>query len=238
MTAETEINNINKKREEIFGSLSKFGINRDDVLFLNEKDPAEPWLSSDQLMSIARQAGGYKTTSITFDKFIPERQQVIYTALVEDEFGRTYVRSGAATENENAQIDADTLAQARSMKAALTASGFNPFKAGSVVSISDKQAQRGLSQNELAQHETTEEAALRVKDLKQIHALAVAKRLINFQQGFKDDSAYRVWLFEKFNIDSAAQANRVLRAQIINALNLYDQLERPNLTEEELRLLA
>ncbi|GEM_PF-3153909 len=234
MTAEE----ISNKREDIFFQLAKFGINRNEVLFLNEKDPTEPWLSSDLLMSIARQAGGFKTTSVTFDKFVPERQQVIYTALVEDECGRQCIRSGAATEGENAEIDADTLAQSRGMKAALTGAGFNPFKAGSVVSISDKDAFKKLSNDKLAKHESAEEAALRVKDLKQIHAIATAKRLVNYQQGFKDDSEYRSWLFENFKIESAVEANRQLRAQIINQLSIYDPLQQPSLSEQQLRDIA
>lgn len=235
LTAEREVDN---KREEIYFALSNFGINRDEVLFLNEKDPTEPWLSSDQLMSIARQAGGFKTTSIQFDKYVEERGQVIYTALVVDDFDRTCSRSGVATEGENTLIDADTLAQARALKAALTGAGFNPFKAGSLVTIENKYAGQQLPQNQIVSHESIDEATLRVKDLKQINAIATAKRLKVYKGGGRDDSAYRTWLSENFGVNSAADADRSLRAQIINALELYDPLSRPDLSEEDLHALA
>ncbi len=102
------------KQQEILDELNKrFGIDPERILFINPRDANDPWIPPDELMSIARQHGGFKLVSVTHDKFISETMQQIYTATVVDAQERTFVRSGVAMLGEKPdgiEIDPDVLA--------------------------------------------------------------------------------------------------------------------------------
>jgi hypothetical protein len=193
------------------------------VLFLNERDKTEPWIPADLQEAIARQVGTFKHISVTHDKFINERQQVIYTATVIDTADRSYTRTGAAIIGEapnGVEMDVDVLAASRALNAALNAAGFNPFKAGSVVNIAEARESlqaKPLNPTEQQLHAVEDEATARRTDLARIHALAVEKGLTVG----KDDSRYRDELFEHYGVRTAAILNRTERAAVVNWLTNY-----------------
>jgi hypothetical protein len=209
------------KQQEILDELNKrFGIDPERILFINARDQNDPWIPPDELMSIARQHGGFKLVSVTHDKFVGETAQQIYTATVVDALDRTFVRSGVATlgEKPNGQdIDTETLASGRALGAALRDAGFHPYKSGSIVNL-DAARQHLEERNRNRDLQRIEdEAALRTKDLKQIHALAGEKGLIvgnNY-------TAYRLFLSYKFGTLTVVGLDAATRAQVINALNNY-----------------
>lgn len=220
-----------QKQQEILDELNKrFGIEPDRILFLNPRDANDPWIPPDEMMSIARQHGGFTLVSVTHDKFIGETSQQIYTATVVDAQERTFVRSGVATlgERPNGQdIDTETLASGRALSAALRDAGFHPYKSGSIVSLDDarqniEERRRG---RELQRIE--DESALRIKDLKQIHALAREKGLIVGDNKI----GYHLWLAEKFNVKSVAALDAPTRTRVINSLRNYID-EFADLTDE------
>lgn len=195
----------------------------DRILFLNERDKTEPWIPADIQEAIARQVGSFKHISVTHDKFINERQQVIYTATVIDNADRSFTRTGAAIIGETPNgfnIDVDNLAQSRALNAALNAAGFNPFKAGSVVGLAEAREtleSKPLNETQQQLHQIEDEATSRRNDLARIHALAEEKGL----WVGKDDSRYRKELFENYGQKTAAVLNRVERAAVINWLTNY-----------------
>lgn len=212
------------KQTEIASQLNQlFGIKEERILFLNPRDENEPWIPPSELESIARQVGGFKTISVTHDKFIPETQQTVYLATVVDNSDRTFLRSGVATLDEKPNgedIDTDVLASGRALGAALQAAGFNPFKSGSIVNLHEFRENfrpQNLSRQEREIHSIEDEAMLRTKDLRQIHALAVEKGL--WVGG--NDSRYRQELQKTFGVKTSAILNREERAQVINWLNNY-----------------
>lgn len=193
------------------------------VLFLNDRDKTEPWIPADLQEAIARQVGTFKHISVTHDKFIEARQQVIYTAMVVDTADRSFTRTGAAIIGESpngVEMDADILASSRALNAALNAAGFNPFKAGSVVGLAEAREAlnaRPLNQNEQQLHAVEDEATSRRNDLARIHVLAVEKGLWIGRDG----SRYREELFKNYGQQTAAVLNRVERAAVINWLTNY-----------------
>lgn len=197
----------------------------DRILFLNERVPEEPWIPADVMEAIARQVGSFKHISVTHDKFIESRGQVIYTATIVDNFDRTFTRSGAAllTEEPNGvKIDTDVLAQTRALNAALNAAGFNPFKAGSVVDLDLRRSEPApppLTAFEKDLHLANDEGALRLKDLRQIHAIAEKKGLIVD----KDQSRYRKELAAAFGVNSAAVLSPAERVAVINWIENYQE---------------
>lgn len=218
-------NNIKtQKQHEIANKLNEiFGINPDRILFLNPRDQNEPWIPPSELESIARQIGGFKTISVSHDKFIPETMQVVYKATVIDNSDRTFTRSGVANVDEQPNgedINSDVLASGRALGAALQAAGFNPFRSGSVVDLHEFQKSfepQNLSRTEIEIHSIQDEASLRSKDLRQIHALAVEKGL--WVDG--DDTRYRQELNRNFGVMTSAVLDRTQRASVINWLTNY-----------------
>lgn len=206
---------------------SRFGLSDAELnrcLFFS-KDQDEPWIPPDLLEAIARQTGGFQAINATYDKFIPELNQVVYTGMVEDQQGRVFMRSGVATIGErpgDAEIDEHTLAKGRGLSGALTGAGFNPFKAGTVVEMSLELSPRTggerLPDLQRDLDQVTEAAAVRIKDLRAIHAEAEKRQLIKG----KDMSGYRAWLFEKFGVHTAAHMDEQDRARVINALQQID----------------
>lgn len=212
-------NNLKTARqEEILSKLNQnFGIKPDRILFINKRDPNDPWIPSDELESIARQVDGFKHVAVNHDKFIPERQQVVYTAMVVDKNDTSFTRTGIATIDENDEIDADTLASGRALGAALRAAGFHPYRSGSVVDFA--QLRDSIEQKRTDEKLTAieEEARSRSNDLKQIHALATKKGLIIGSNRI----GYHLWLAEKYGVKTAINFDQSKRAQLINSLRNY-----------------
>jgi len=207
--------NLTLKQEDIKNQLAgQFSIDPERIYFLNEKKPEEPWLPAEALITIARQSGEFQGIDETVAQYIQPLNQVVHSATAVDKDGRSYTRSGVATIGEREDLDAHALAAGRAVSAALTAAGFNPLRPGVVVSLDLKipvdSAHAGLA----------DEAQLRNKDLKQIHALAVEKNLIRIMPGNnKDMTAYRALLKEKFGTNTAAAFDATQRASLINHLS-------------------
>lgn len=187
-------------------------------------DQEEPWIPSDILEAIARLTGGFETISSVYDKVRTETQHLVYAGLVVDREGRSYPRSGVAKiDGETVGgtlFDGDALAENRALSASLQAAGFDPFKAGSVVSIGKLEHGPSRSgtplddrQKELQQ--ITDAAELRTKDLRQIHAVAEKKGLIVD----KNDRLYRRWLMDNFQLTSSAFVDHETRMTIVAKLN-------------------
>ncbi|MDQ3132423.1 MAG: hypothetical protein M3Q99_16875 [Acidobacteriota bacterium] len=212
------------KQAEITSQLNQlFGIKEERILFLNPRDENEPWIPPSELESIARQVSGFKTISVTHDKFISETSQIVYMASVVDNSDRTFLRSGVAKlgEQPNGEdIDVDVLASGRALGAALQAAGFNPFKSGSIIDLKEFKENfkpKSFYPQEIENHAIEDEAALRNKDLRQIHALAVEKGLWSGDDG----SRYREELFQQFGVTTSAILDRTQRAAVINWLTNY-----------------
>jgi hypothetical protein len=195
---------------------NRFEIDEERILFLNPARPEEPWIPPEELMSIARQAGGFKSIGVTFDQFIQGLNQVAYTANVTDAQDRIYVMPGVATVGEKHPVsgevlDEHSLARGRAVSAALRAAGFYPLKAGSTIDLNLKLSN---SNNPVALA-----AEQRNSDLAQIHLLAAQKGLIREGVGGRKElSGYKNWLFENWGIDSAGALNTAERQSAINAL--------------------
>ena len=218
------------KQEEIISKLvNQFGIDGERILFLNPRNPNEPWIPTGVLEQIALQMDGYRSSAVNHDKFIPQTSQVVYTATVTDAADRVFTRSGVATIGEvneaaHGEIDVEYLASGRALSAALRAAGFDPVKAPQMVNFADEAAYEKLPKE---QYEVETEAQLRQKDLKQIHALAMEKRL---WVGF-DDTKYRRWLMKNFDVETSAILEAPERKAVINKLiNYVDSFE--NFSEE------
>lgn len=214
-----------QKQQEIVSNLvDQFGIDGERVLFLNSRDQNEPWIPPSILEQIALQMDGYRSSSVQHDKFIPQTSQTIYLATVTDNLDRVFIRSGVATVGEINEvldeIDVDYLAMGRALSAALNAAGFNPVKAMKMVDFREEAANEKLPK---MQYSVEEEAALRTKDLKQIHAIAEHKGLIKtLEGGVRDMTEYRRLLYEFFGTNTAAMMDAAQRAAVINWLNNYD----------------
>lgn len=195
----------------------------DRCIFFRQGDD-EPWIPPDILEAIARQSGGFQQISSIHDKYIAQLEQVLYIATVVDGQARSYTRSGAARLGEKPNgrvIDTDILAAGRALGAALTAAGFNPFRAGSVVDFKPQPETTYSgpdypSKSELYQVE--DEASLRLKDLRQIHTIAEKKGLIVG----RDLSRYRNELAREYGKRTAAGFDAPTRTSVINWLNNYD----------------
>jgi hypothetical protein len=227
-TERVELRTAQKQNLEILGKnfgLSDAELNR--CLFFEAKND-EPWIPPDILEAIARKTGGFQTISSTYDQFIELLNQIVYGGLVVDAQGRSFPRSGVATIGERPggiEIDAHTLAEGRALSASLTAAGFNPFRAGSVVDLADHRTPTHsgppLNETEKQLHGLEDEGTLRRKDLAQIHALATEKKLIVG----KDLTRYREWLLKFFFTKTAATLTAGSRASVIEALNKLDETD-------------
>lgn len=172
--------------------------------------------------------------SSVHDKVVPETRQIVYAGLVTDPDGRSYPRSGVASLDGETigdrSFDGDTLAEQRALSAALTAAGFNPFKAGSVVSVEKKAdptpafSGQPLTDEQKQIHEIADAAALRNKDLRQIHTLAEQKGLIVYlPSGSRMMQRYRDWLHANFSVHSAAVLDPDARARVVDKLLKYSE---------------
>lgn len=200
---------------------AEHGIDADRILFLNSRNPNEPWLRPSLLEIIARQFDEYRSSSVSHDKYIPETGEVIYIATVTDSKDRIFSRSGVATVSEarntideEEEIDANILAQGRALSAALNAAGFNPVKSAPTVNFKDEAE---YEKQPKQQFSIESEAELRTKDLKQIHALATEKGLTVG----KDDTHYRIWLTQNFGVKTSAILSAEDRARVINKLRTF-----------------
>lgn len=209
-----------EKQQEIISNLvDQFGIDGERILFLNSRNPNEPWIPPTILEQIALQMEGYRSSSVEHDKFIRETSQVVYVATVTDAKERVFTRSGVATVGEvneslSSEIDVEYLASGRALSAALRAAGFDPIKAQKTVNFDDEAAYENLPKT---QYQVESEAMQRTKDLRQIHALAEEKGLIVG----KKDTNYRIWLTQNFGVKTSAILSESERAQVINKLRFY-----------------
>lgn len=214
------------KQEEIVNTLvQNFDLNPDRILFINPRDPNEPWIAPDELQSIARQTESLTQISVTHDKFIPETNQVVYAATVVSRNGLTFSQTGVAVRGENpngVEIDADVLASGRALSAALRAAGIHPYKSGSVVDIGVVRQQVEAKKDEQAVQTES-----RNNSLRRLHTLAEQKGL----KIGRNDTAYRMWLYREFGTSSAATFDSEKMALAINRLENYEN-EFANLPQE------
>jgi hypothetical protein len=213
---------------------SSYDIDAERIRFLNEGRPNDPWFPPDVLMSMARQSGKFQSIAERHDQFIPPPlNQVVHQATVIDDHDRLYTRSGAATVGEKLsngeEIDAHVLAGGRALSATLTAAGFHPLRAASVLNVQSPrskvqgQAERSHTQRldaGLAPRVSKDDAVhSRLRDLKRIHAIAMAKGLIRCEGGLRDLTLYRRQLAEWYEgATSAVNFDPIQRASLIQAL--------------------
>lgn len=221
--------NRTAKQQEIAEQLAReLDIDAERILFLNERNPAEPWLNAEALTTIARRSGMFREIDESFSQYVTALDQVIHTATVVDAEDRRYTRTGVATRGERSEIDDHGLAAGRAISAALTAAGFNPLRPGAVVSLESKRESGGSISDQV------DEARLRTKDLKQIHMLGVQKGLITLLPGGgRDLTKYRDLLGEKFGVRSAGAMDAETRASVINYLQ-----QLPDAEEDEFAAVA
>lgn len=207
------------EQQAVVAMLAKnFQIEPEKILFLKREKPLEPWLNYEALTSIARKSGRFRGLSEHFSTYIQELKQLVHSATVIDSDGFQYTRSGAArlgeTLAEGDEPDEHSLAAARALRLALDSAGFDPMKAASVVPL-----ELNLNHQE---HAIRDEAASRLKDLRQIHSMAAQKGLIrpSDEDPAKNDmTRYRQWLAENFNgVGSAVGFTPASRAIAINML--------------------
>ena len=200
------------KQETIRMQLAEqFNIDPERILFLNEKNPDEPWLNAEALTTIARQSGQFQAIDEEFNQYIERLNQIVHSATVVDREGRSYTRSGVATIGESSEIDDHGLAAGRAMSAALTAAGFNPLRPGAVNTLD-----LNLPTD---QPVISDEAQSRNQDLKRIHKLAEVKGLIiPTPGGGWDRTKYRQMLMEKYEVNTAAGFDQLQRASLIQVL--------------------
>jgi hypothetical protein len=190
----------------------QYEIDPGDIYFLNSRDPLEPWLAPDALVTIARKRGGFQVIEDEFLTFEPNLDQIIHRATVVDEAGRTFRLPGVATRGEKPngrEIDPHKLAGGRALGATLTAAGFNPLRTGAA-------QPSGCDQSRIIYDDPT---LARNNDIKQIHLLAEqAGLIVPLEGGGKDDREYRAYLLEHFDVNSSVFLDAVHRASLIQAL--------------------
>jgi len=201
-------------------------IDPDRILFF-----PEPWLPPEALTAIARQSDKIKTLDEGYQEFIPSLNQVAHHATVIDYKGRTWGRSGIATVDEHAEVDAHVLAAGRCISAALTSAGVNPLRPGSIVELSELPSPEPLDGDEVANKN---------KELRQIHLIATQKGLIKIievpgEKPRRDYTEYRMRLGQWFKgVTTAAGFDHLQRQSVIEALNrLPDVDEFAGLIDEE-----
>jgi hypothetical protein len=206
----------------------QFGVDPNRVKFL---DNGEPWLPADVLSAIGRATGQIKTIDEDFSQYIPQCDQVVHKAVVIDAAGNAYGRSGVATigerlpeMDEGEEVSVHDLAASRAIVKALTLAGVNPFKSGAIVTLQNVQEEVSdtavVTRPRTVEEARVAEAASRHRDLARIHILAVEAGLVTLPAGSGrgDDSAYRKWLAENFQTETAAVLSESERAQVIAAL--------------------
>lgn len=197
-----------------------FGLSDSELercLYFRQKQD-EPWIPPDITIAIARHIPSIRHIASAYEKFVPELQQVVFSAIVTDIHERSFQRIGIATVGEQPnglEIEAATLAEGRALNAVLNAAGVNPFKAGAAFKL---ELPAPPTEMERKYFHVTDQAESRTKDLRQIHAAAEHAGLIVG----KDLRRYRNWLDETFGTRTAATLSAEERAQVINKLNLLD----------------
>lgn len=225
-----------KQKEIVAQLVERFGIDGSKVLFLNEKNPDEPWLRAMLLAGIARKSGLFKVVRVEWENYIEPLSQIIYQGTVVDVDDRIYSLPGVATANEkhdridDEEINAHDLAESRALRSTLTLAGFDPFDPTSVVHLGEfKSAQRDVA---------AAEAESRRADLARIHILAKEKMLIieGAGPGGKDDTdGYRNFLRDNYNgVRTAAGFSPTQRKSLIEALERYEIDEFASLEPERL----
>ena len=190
---------------------SRFGIDSDRVFFINDRNPLEPWIPPDQLIVCARKDGRFRAIEERYDQFIGPRKQVVHEAMVIDQEGRSYKRSGVATIGERKDFDEHTLAAGRALSAALTAAGFNPVKQKPFKPVAT------YAEGEPQGVPIDDDVEQRNKDLARIHILAKQAGYIT-DDAAPADTKYRKYLREHYKVGSALLLDQTGRASLINAL--------------------
>jgi hypothetical protein len=221
------LNDLSLPQQEIAKRIAEqFSIDAERVYFLKPDKPEEPWLPAESLTTIARQSGNFQAIEDRFDQFIPQLNQVVYSATVVDKDDRHFTRGGVATIGEHKELDEHALASGRAVSAALTAAGFNPLRPGSIVELNLKLSGQG--------QQAVDEAQLRTQDLKTIHLLAVKRGLIKMLPGnVRDAVAYRRMLKAKFDVTSTVNLDATRRASLINFLTNASDTELATFLSEE-----
>lgn len=211
-------NRLDSERTQIAVEIAQqYGLDPARILFLNPRKPTEPWLPPELLLTVARKTVNFRSIEHRYSDFIPELEQIIYTATVIDEQGRSFTSPGVATLREKTpggeSINEHALAGGRALSAALNAAGYNPLKPGSEKPFKSAIA---LVNNDRA----VTEAGQRHKDLGRIHILGEQAGLITGTVGLGtlNNLRYREWLKENFQVGSAGELDAVGRASVINAL--------------------
>src|SRR5229473_2669223 len=91
-----------RQKEVVERLVEAFGIDGSKVLFLNAKNPDEPWLRAKQLAAIARRSQLFKVIRAEHEKVVDlgARKQVIYQGTVVDLDDHIYSLPGVATYGE------------------------------------------------------------------------------------------------------------------------------------------
>lgn len=193
-----------------------FDIDSEGIRFLNPNKKDEPWFPAEVLQSIARQSDRFHGIAVEFATYIEPLKQIVYITTVTDNNNRIFTRSGAAGINETIPggdggvADAHALAASRSAVSGLTAAGFNPMKAASVVP--------DLRLSSSAQRREDETQA-RMNDVQRIHILAKQKGLITPRPGHPDDrTEYCLFLSENFGETTSVKLKPEQRAACISAM--------------------
>ena len=189
-------------------------INAEQILFLNEQKPLDPWINPESLTTIGRQSDIFRSLDEGFQEYIASLDQVVHHATFIDSDGRTFGRSGIATVKKCEQmgLDPHVIAAGRAISASLNSGGINPLKPGSVIP-NGKSAPTAV---DAANAET------RRADLARIHELARKKELIVGQ----DFSGYRGFLvqhefYKGDGLATAAHLKEPQRKSLIEALENY-----------------
>ena len=198
---------------------NRFSIPTHWILFLNDREPLEPWFNPKALLAIARQAPEIQTVSGRFDKYVEPLKRIFFLGTVILANGRSYEMTGWSTVGEHLfdardDIDEFSLAQGRAMHAAMEAAGVNPSKPASLVSLMKP---RPPVVNDEDEEMNPDEAAQRGKDVARIHVLAEALGLIKSEGGMRNKYEYRIWLqrFSKdaFGLTSVTSSTALSRGQ-------------------------
>lgn len=226
--------NLTKTQTDIVSRLVEtYGIDGSRILFLNPKNPNDPWIPVSQLEIIARQIEGYRDSEVEFDQFIEPTHQFIYKATVIDSQNRRFTRPGVATIGESPidgeDFDPHYLAAGRALSAALKSAGFHPCEVDF----------RRETKAEFSGSVPVEDAKNRQNQLGVIHEKAKQKGLIvKLYDGTQDLTRYKEKLFEKFNIESAAELDEKGRLSVINWLENYEAVRNIVPAENQLEAMA
>lgn len=198
----------------------QYGVPKDKVYFPYEREPDRPWLGAEALMVIARNSPEVSGVMERFDKYEPTLQQIFHLATVTTTDGHTFERTGVASIGEklkgvpDEEVDEHELAAARAIRKALADAGVDPFS-----NVRSEEPAEAVPASAGVQ-----EAALRTRDLAEIHMLAEEKGLVSVVGGKKDDSKYRRWLNRHCSglgigdVTSAVNLGPKERASVIQAL--------------------